>query len=178
MLAERGKISRPNLLAGQSSFDRRQFQDHAEHSRQGSVTPKNLIVENQVLQFAPLDCHQNNFVRRVNRSNNATGARLYGQGPDFTVTGTDAAAKAELFVDNRPLAAEAIIGLRLQSDNFNRAHHQAKATTAAIGLHPGQIVAGVHRVFMAEALGDQHRLTATGTTVANEVIFIDVLAIS
>ena len=68
MLAKGAEISRTNLLAGQSSCNRWQLEDDPKHRRQSPVTPEDLIVENQILQFPAFNRHQHSFMRRVDRS--------------------------------------------------------------------------------------------------------------
>lgn len=169
MLTERSKISRADLLAGQSSFDRRQFQDNPEHRRQGAMTPENMIIEDQILQLPAFDRHQHNLVCRVDWGNNATGARLHGYGVDFTIAGTDTTAKAEVLVEDGMFTAGTVIIFGLERNDLDRAHHQAVAATTAVVLHPGNKVACVNRVFMTEALGGKHRLATAGATVTDEV---------
>ena len=104
MLAKGAKISRSNLLTGESSCNRWQFEDDSKHRRQSPVTPEDLIVENQVLQLAAFDRHQHSFMRRVDRSDDTTGTRLHGQGSNATTSGTNPAAETKVLVDNGLLA--------------------------------------------------------------------------
>ena len=58
--------------------------------------------------------------------------------------------------------------LGLQRNDLNRADDQATTASAAVRFHPGNKVAGMNRVFMAETLSDKHRLAAAGTAVTDE----------
>ena len=111
-------------------------------------------------------------MRRVDRSDDATGTRLHGQGINSTIVGTDTAAKAKLLIDCRLLASGAVSMLGFQRDDLNRADGQTETATTAVGFNPGDEVAAVDRMLMTETLGGEQRLTTTGTAVAEEADFL------
>ena len=49
MITKGAEVARSDLLAGEYSHNWWQLQDHAEHCRQGAMTPEQLVVENKVL---------------------------------------------------------------------------------------------------------------------------------
>jgi hypothetical protein len=52
-----------HLLAGHDLLDGRELENHTQNGGHGAMIPVGLIVEDQVLQLAPLDGYQHGAVR-------------------------------------------------------------------------------------------------------------------
>jgi hypothetical protein len=63
-----------HLLCGHRSLDRREFEDCAEDRRHRAVIPMSVIVDDQILEFPTLDCHEDGAVNVVQRRENAAYA--------------------------------------------------------------------------------------------------------
>ena len=65
-----------HLLAGHDLLDGRELENHAQNGGHGAMIPVGLIVEDQVLQLAPLDGHQHGAVSGRDGSEHALGAGM------------------------------------------------------------------------------------------------------
>jgi hypothetical protein len=65
-----------HLLAGHDLLDGRELENHAQNGGHCAMIPVGLIVENQVLQLAPLDSHQHGAVGGGDGGEHALGARV------------------------------------------------------------------------------------------------------
>ena len=93
-----------HLLAGHDLLDGREFENHAQNGGHGAMIPVSLIVEDQVLQLAPLDGHQRGAVSGGDGGKHTLGACVELDGCAWAGADADAAAEAEGFVETGLLA--------------------------------------------------------------------------
>ncbi len=99
MSYQRFQVAGFELFACQGLFDRRQLQDHTQHPGHGTVAPQDLVIENQVLQFAAFDGHDDCPVCAVQWRQHSLRARLQGQAIVLvTAAYADATTEAKVLV--------------------------------------------------------------------------------
>ena len=133
-----------------------------------------LVVEDEVVQPAPLDRHQHDPVRRVDRGEDARSPCGEPEPVLRAGPGADAAAEAEVRLRRGALAA-GVGGVvaRLEPQRPDRAGLDALA--APVARRPVQLhheVRGLDRVQEAEASRREHGLAAAAAAVAHEGRFL------
>ena len=78
------------------------------------MTPKYLIIEDQILQFASLNRHQHTLVSLVDLCDHTTGAVGHCQCGKSAVAHADPAAETEFLMDDGALTTRTISVLGLQ----------------------------------------------------------------
>ena len=87
------------LFTCENLLDRRQLQDHTQYPSHGAVAPQDLVIENQVLQFAALNGHDDRPVCAIQWRKYTLRTRLQGKTVVLVATAdTNAATQAELFI--------------------------------------------------------------------------------
>ena len=100
-LHQMGKVARLHLPAGHDLFDGRKFENHSQNGSHGAMIPVRLIVEDEVLQFAPLNGHQHGTVGSGDGRNHALLASLQLDAGLAASTDAESAAQAERLIDAR-----------------------------------------------------------------------------
>lgn len=145
-----------------------QLEDRAQDGSQGTVTGKGLVVEDQVLQFAFFDGHQDHAMDGIYGSDDLFRApfqlqRFGGTGPH-----ADSATQADALIDLDLFNALSIC--HIPTDGINGAGLHALSTSYAGGLVvSGDICRGVNGLQRTILPGGHQKLATAATAVADEI---------
>jgi len=169
-LQEKVDVSRLKLPTGQGLTKRRQPQNRSQYCRHGSVAQLSLVVKDEILQFASLNCHQDNSMDRVDRSDYTVPPWLQVQGTSRARRDTDSATQASFFVNpsQLPFGFTGIIGGDKRHGFHGTNLHALATSVTEIELAAGYEVGRVNWIEQAEPSGSNHRLATTSTAVADE----------
>jgi hypothetical protein len=165
------EITGLDLAAGEGPLDGRQLEDGPEDRGHGPVAREGLVVEDEVLELAPLDGHEDRLVDRGEGGDDPLGTRFEAEALRLADADADPAPEAEVLVDLGHLLPRmgGIVG-RNEGHRFDRTDRRAfAASRAGVEVDRRQKIRRMDGVEQTEAAGRDHGLAAAAAAVADEV---------
>ena len=173
------EILAPQLLARHEPLGWAEAQDRAEYRGHGAMARERAIVEDEILQLAPLHGHEHRAMRRIDGRDDARAPRAQREASLRAGADADAAAQADRLVDLglAPKRDMRIVGRDQGHRLDGTGVHAGAAARAASRFELGHEIGRVDRVERGEAaLGDEG-FAAAAAAIADEIDApLDVLA--